>query len=277
MHLLYNGKSIPETELRLSINNRAFQYNDGFFETIIIIDGKIQHWEKHCLRIKEASTSLKLDSPECLTSTKFVADLLILAEKNFATEYSRIKLKVWRGGEGLYTPQTDAIEWLATVTPASPTLNHPLNIGICQNIRSVYSPLSHFKGPNAPIYILAGHEKNTLGLDDMLLLSPDLYMAELISSNIFWIKDNTINTPSLKTGCINGIMRRNIMEWCYQAGFQVEEVEREIADLDDAEAVFACNVTGIKRIQSVLGKPILNSSSILLALESFFNKPNKLG
>ncbi|CAM3541743.1 aminotransferase class IV [Pontibacter korlensis] len=262
MSILYNNQLLEEEEFRLSLLDRAFQYNDGFFETAIIADGSIRFWNSHKQRMQEAATALQLNLPARLLSREFEETLLKLAEAGKALSCGRLKLKVWRAGEGLYTPQTNDLNWLATVAPATPAGQNPIHVGICQKVTTAYTPLSHFKGPNAPLYVLAGLEKQAQQQDDMLLLNQQGKVAELISSNLFWLKGDILYTPSLEAGCVNGILRRNILQWCLDK-LEVQEVLQESEVLRSADAVFAANITGIRSIASI-DQQYLNQQEVLI-------------
>lgn len=249
--LLYNGDFIPDHELHLPITNRAFQFNDGFFETVIVADGKLRFWEDHQARMQAAAKALKLELPQTIVSGELDDNLLQLAEQNNATNYGRLKLKFWRSGSGLYTPETNTAEWLATIVPATPAPTTPLHIGFCETITTNYSPFSFFKGPNALLYVMAGIEKQEKGYDDMLLLNRQHLVAELISSNIFWLKNGVLFTSAIDTGCVQGIVRQNILRWAHHAGIKSKEAYYDVASLLNADAVFSCNVTGIRSIESI--------------------------
>ncbi|MBF9253748.1 aminotransferase class IV [Pontibacter sp. 172403-2] len=246
MFILYNSIPLKEEELRLPLTNRAFQYNDGFFETMIMEHGRIRFWQDHLARMAEAAAALKIELFQSINADKLLAQLLQLSEQNNASNYGRIKVKVWRDGAGLYTPQTNAAAWLATAQQAAPPHDLPLQVGICKTVTTQPSPFSAFKGPNALVYVMAAHEKAQAQYDDMLLLSPGGAVAELISSNIFWFRENTLFTPALENGCINGIVRRNILRWAAAQAVPVVECCLAPAVLQDASVVFSANVTGIR-------------------------------
>ncbi|WP_461488850.1 aminotransferase class IV [Pontibacter sp. HJ8] len=265
--LLYNNTFLPEPELKLPLSNRAFQYNDGFFETILVVNGKLRFWADHQERMREAATALQLVIPDSFWKDELEEKLLLLAKQQAASDYGRLKLKVWRTGGGLYTPQTNEIEWLATVEPTQAIPETGIKIAVCQTARTSLSPLSHFKGPHAPLYVLAGIEKQTKGFNDMLLLNAEGFVAELISSNIFWIRENVLYTPTLETGCVNGIMRRNILRYCSSAGIAVMEVYVEIGKVKEADAAFAANVTGLRVIGALEDKAFASSHPLLRQLQ----------
>lgn len=254
--LLYNGDFIPETELQLPITNRAFQFNDGFFETVIVAGGKLRFWDDHVARMQAAANVLKLELPRTIVTGELQEQLLQLAAQNKAANYGRLKLKLWRSGSGLYTPETNYADWLATIVPATPAPNAPLHISICQTITTNYSPFSFFKGPNALLYVMAGLEKKEKGFDDILLLNRQQQVSELISSNIFWLKNDVLFTPAIDTGCVQGIVRQNILRWCAIAGIKTKEVYFDVASLLKADTVFACNVTGIRSIATIDGEAV---------------------
>lgn len=272
MNLLYNGKPFFGEELRLPITNRAFQYNDGFFETIVVVNGKIRFWHHHLERMIAAAKAMQLVLPEIFHHPVLEDKLLELAIGNKAGVYGRIKLKVWRGGAGLYTPETDETDWLASaeasITP-SLTLN---KIGVCSSVRTNFSPLSCFKGPNSPVYSLASRERKEKGLDDLIILNRQGLISELTSSNIFWYRQGILYTPFLDTGCINGIMRRNILDWCQKGGVKLKEVYFEIEGILDADVLFSANVTGIKEIAELLGFEFRQNTDIVTFLREELEK-----
>lgn len=253
MNLLYNGQLLQEEELQLPISNRAFQFNDGFFETMMIVNGKIRFWQDHLDRMQTAAKALKIELPAMFSVPGFEEKLLLLAEKNKAVNYGRLKLKVWRGGGGIYTPGTNTADWLATIQAASQSVDSLERVGICTGVRTNYNSFSSFKGPNALLYVMAGQEAKERGFDDLIILNKQDLISELISSNIFWFQQDTLYTPALETGCINGIMRRNILNWGRLEGINAKEVYFDVDGILQADAVYSVNVTGIKEISNLIG------------------------
>ncbi|PRY15680.1 branched-chain amino acid aminotransferase/4-amino-4-deoxychorismate lyase [Pontibacter ummariensis] len=261
--LLYNNQKISEEELSVGLSNRAFQYNDGFFETVIVQEGRLRFWASHLERIQEAAAALRLALPQYFYTPDFEDGLLQLAEKQHALERGRLKLKVWRAGAGLYTPQSNAADWLATVQPVSAAPLTPIQAGVCHSVRTSYSPLSFFKGPNAPLYVLASIEKQERKLDDLILLNPQQVAAELSVANLCWVDQGVLYTPALDTGCINGVMRRNILQWCGFKGVKVRQAYFGVERLLRADAVFAANVTGLRSIASIEGTEVNLHNTLL--------------
>nr|WP_255709836.1 aminotransferase class IV [Pontibacter harenae] len=265
--MLYNNQLLHEEELRLPITNRAFQYNDGFFETMIVQDGKIRFWQDHLGRMAKATHALKLQLSSGLENFEALEEqLLQLATQNNCQNYGRLKLKVWRGGAGLFTPETNTTEWLATVQPATAPKHEPIHIGVAHSVHTSFSPFSHFKGPNSLLYVLAGTEKKETKYDDLLLLNDRKEASELISANLFWFKQGILYTPALDTGCVNGIVRRNILRWCKSEGISVKETYAEPPEIINAEAVFAGNIAGLRQVSKLQDAEMTTDATIVTTI-----------
>jgi len=80
--------------------------------------------------------------------------------------------------------------------------------------------VSAFKTLNALPYVLAGNYRKQLGVDEVILLDTHGHLAECVASNLFWLKDGMLYTPSLNTGCIGGIIRQQF----FRSGYPLTEV-----------------------------------------------------
>jgi branched-subunit amino acid aminotransferase/4-amino-4-deoxychorismate lyase len=270
--LLYNGQLFPEEELQLPLSNRAFQYNDGFFETLIMRHYQIRFWPDHWDRIQEAAQALQLSLPPAISLEAFPLQVQRLAAQFKGEDLLRMKLKVWRAGAGLYTPETDQADWLLTAQPTSAPSQDKISVGICESVRTIPSVFSAFKGINSPVYVLASREKAARRLDDLVLLDPLGKVAELTYSNLFWGIGTTLYTPSLDTGCLNGIARRNLVRLARQQSVTLKEGKFSLESLYRADVVFGANVTGIRYIQQIEQQPISGETQ----LSSFLEKAEKL-
>ena len=47
-----NSRLEPESEARISIHDRGFLYGDGFFETILSVNGRLQFLKEHLERLE---------------------------------------------------------------------------------------------------------------------------------------------------------------------------------------------------------------------------------
>ncbi|MBO0948203.1 aminotransferase class IV [Fibrella forsythiae] len=249
MNLVYNSDILPEATFSLPPTDRAFQYGDGLFETIRYEAGKVLFWPDHYERLRHGMEALYLNVPDGFSTQRLHDLILALIQQNELNRGPvRIKLQVWRQPGGLYTPATHAANWLLTTKPGQPfSLTDKPRLGIFRDIRLSPSRLSVFKTLNALPYVMAGLYRQQHDFDDVILLDTNGHLAECIASNLFWLKGHQLYTPSLESGCINGIIRRQLLRtWPVQEGLFQPDV------LESADVVFCTNVSGIQTLLGTL-------------------------
>ena len=180
-----------------------------------------------------------------------------LVRANDLNEEARVKVQVWRRPGGLYTPESGEAEFIivASALPESKPAASRDNVFIYEDVRLHASPLSQFKTCSALPYVLAGLARRRLGADEVILLDARGHVAECVASNLFWLREDTLYTPSLETGCIAGIMREQILAHAYRYGLSVGEGLYLQTEMLSAEAVFCCNVAGYQFLTRIEGQP----------------------
>jgi branched-subunit amino acid aminotransferase/4-amino-4-deoxychorismate lyase len=251
--LLHNFQPVKEEEFNLSYLNRAFQYNDGLFDTLIFTDGRIRFLHDHLGRLRRALGVLGLVLPEAwLGEALWQQQVAGLIRENAITAPAiRIKANIWRQAGGLFTPESDQGEILLTVAAQAELPSIIGQAGFIHSAPVPYSPFSFFKGPYALHYVQAGREKKRAGWEEGILLDAQGHVSEALVSNIFWLKDQVLYTPALETGCIAGIMRLNVLRACQMLRLEVREGLFKEAELLSADLVFTSNVTGLRVIQAI--------------------------
>ena len=78
--VFYNSEFINEEEIVIKISNSTFNYGDGFFETIKIINAKSFNFSAHYVRFSFACKVLKLKNNQ--TESSLLSLLNQLIEKN---------------------------------------------------------------------------------------------------------------------------------------------------------------------------------------------------
>ncbi|QJD77087.1 aminotransferase class IV [Spirosoma rhododendri] len=244
MSLVYNSTVLADDALPLLPTDRAFQYGDGLFETIRYERGHVWFWPDHIARLQAGMAALHLTFPPDLTADVLYSQLLDLLARNGLTDTTaRVKLQVWRQPGGLYTPVTSAINYLLTARAGLPFAStEKPKISIYDTFRLHDSPVSSLKTLNSLPYVLAGIYKSQQQLDDVLLLNTNGYLAECQAANLFWLTDNVLYTPSLRTGCVDGTARKQLLRLFPDAreGWYLPDV------LATAAVVFSANVMGIQ-------------------------------
>ena len=268
-YLYFNNQFIEEQHFSLPFDNRCFQYNDGFFDTLIYTQERIRFLEDHVDRIRQALKTLGMNYPAILSDTeKLARTVAILIQKNdLRAEIIRVKINIWRKTGGLFTPESDDVNVLISVKPPNiiPPLIH--KSGFYEELPNRFTPFSFFKGPYALHYVQASLAKKRAGLDEIILLDDKGNISECLVSNILWIKNNQLFTPAIETGCIAGIMRLNILRAAQMLRVEVQEGFFKQTDLLAADFIFTSNVTGLRPIISINGQQFATEHALLHQLE----------
>ena len=98
-------------------DNRAFQYGDGFFETIRVCNGFPSMWNCIGTEWRKASKRIALRKTSKLGHPQLGNGLESLCQANGVDAGGRLRVSFFRMAGGRYTPQTNALEWIAEVEP----------------------------------------------------------------------------------------------------------------------------------------------------------------
>jgi branched-chain amino acid aminotransferase len=110
--------------------------------------------------------------------------------------------------------------------------------------------LSSIKTTNKIINVTASIFASENGWDNCLLLNDSKNVIEALQGNIFMLKGNTLITPPVSEGCLNGVMRRQVLALARKIEY-LEVIEEIISpfDLQKSDELFITNV--IKGIQPI--------------------------
>jgi branched-chain amino acid aminotransferase len=108
--------------------------------------------------------------------------------------------------------------------------------------------------------------------DDCVIINDSGRIAETVSSNIFTVNGEFINTPPLSEYCVDGVMRKVVMQLAGAYGYSVQENPITAISLGAADEIFVSNaVKGIQWVGEYGGKSYKNATS--KKLSDMLNKP----
>lgn len=249
----FNGVIVPQSD-NLLHNNRAFLYGDGVFETVKIVDNKILFLEDHYFRLMSAMRIVRMEIPMNFTMEYLEEQILLTANKNNVANSARARITVYRNSGGNYLPETNAVSYLISVSQLENQLynitNQDYEIDLYKDFYVTKHLLSTIKSTNKIINITGSIFANENGLDNCLLLNDSKNVIEALQGNLFMLMGNKLITPPVSEGCLNGIMRKQVLDLAKKMD-NLEVVEEPISpfDLQKADELFITNV--IKGIQPI--------------------------
>jgi branched-chain amino acid aminotransferase len=241
----YNGKIFGEDDATVSIYNRGLRYGDGLFETLRIHNGELLFFEDHIHRLFSGMTALHIDIPGTFGDFFFHKQIIDLCHKNKIENQARIRLTVFRNGNGLYEPQRSDPGYFieaSSVESGFVWKEDPCQLGVYEDIRKNYSTISAFKSLNALPSVLAGIFRKKNGFGDCLLLNSGGMVADAVSSSVFWIEGDALLTPPVSDGAVDGIFRKNLIEVVAEENTMVQQRSISPAQLMLADEIFLTNI-----------------------------------
>ena len=271
MQTLYNGILYPVNKAPIPLNNRAFKYGDGVFETIRCKGLFPLHFQLHYKRLVAALKALKMDVSSLPIYEEMEAQIKKLLQKNLLFKASRVRISCFRDGEGLYTPTSNKINYYIESSVLE-SVDYELNskgllIDTYTDIKKELNPISFFKISSALTYVMAAIHKQENNLDDCLIVNSQGLIIEAISSNVYYLKGEIIYTPKILSGCVAGVMRQVMFQFVTQSGaYQLEEVAGITEDdLLNADECFITNaIQGMQWVVGFKDKRYFNNQTRLL-------------
>ncbi len=241
----------------IAVNNRAFNYGDGVFETIRCLSSEPLFFDKHYARLVNSLAILSIELPSEYSENYFRFHINRLLQKNRIYKGARVRLTVFRESGGFYSPKTNKACFVITageLPEEKYTLNTKgLNAGIFKENKKPVNKLSGIKSCNSLFFVLAGLWRQQQELDDCFIVNDKGRIVEGLSSNVFLVKNNVLFTPSISSGCVTGTMRRTVMELAENQGVSTKEVDGFTeGNLKIADEVFFTNaIQGIRFVAGI--------------------------
>ncbi len=261
----HNGNYLSANEPLFTANNRAFRYGDALFESIRFTNHKPQFLKEHLQRLKMGMNVLKMQATN-FNEQILEQNILELAKRNNIESDGRVKLTVYRNTGGLYAPTENSISYLLEATSIEEK-GYILNtkgytIDLFTEFKKQQNHLSHIKSSNSIIYVMAGIYKTEKQLDECVLVNDKGTITEAISSNIFAVKNGVLYTPPIADGCVDGVMRRKIIEIAQANRIAVYEISTMQNVLLGADELFLTNaIAGIRWVVAYKQKRYFNDTS----------------
>lgn len=269
-----NGQIIGAEDPFLSPESRAYRYGDGFFESMRFINGRLLHGNLHFIRIRKSAMLLKMQLPDQFDQDK-LEQWITEAAADGGMDHARVRCTILRDSPGLYTPvssQTMVILELRKLDgPAYDWNEEGLKLGAYKELSKNSNYTSMLKTTSALTYVMAGMYARENGYDECVVFNEQGRVAECISSNIFVVSGEFINTPPLSEYCIDGVMRRVVMQLAEAYGYTMQEQPITEISLNSAEELFLTSAgRGIRWVGTYAGKRYKNTHARVL-----FNMLNK--
>lgn len=247
MKIFLNGDIVNEEDAHISILDHGFLYGDGIYETMRSYLGIVFKFEDHLKRLYRSAQLIGLDIPMTHEDIK-AAVYETLKANEFKDAYIRITISRGPGPIGL---DPGLCKTPTIVIMAREFKNYALELykeGVRlivaktrRNLRDALDP--RIKSLNFLNNILAKREAIAAGAYEALMLNHESKITECTVSNIFFVKDGNLCTPSMECGILDGITRSHVIGLASKLDIPLREDEFTTDYLFKASEVFITNTT----------------------------------
>jgi len=247
----FDGSLYDNDTFYLNHTNRGLRYGDSLFESIRVVKEHIYFLEEHYLRLMASMRILRMEIPMNFTMEFLEAEILKTTRVNATVQAQRVRVTVFRKDGGLYLPSTNEISYCIEVKELKDvfyTINeNPYEVELFKDFFVNKDMLSNLKTNNKVLNVVGSIFAKENGYDNCLLLNNQKQVVEALNGNLFLVSGNSIKTPPLKDGCLDGVLRKKLIGLLGKLNtFQITEGSISPFELQKADELFITNsVSGI--------------------------------
>ncbi|MPZ63569.1 MAG: 4-amino-4-deoxychorismate lyase [Propionibacteriales bacterium] len=226
----------------LSVLDHGFTVGDGVFETVKVVSGRPFALTRHLARLGRSAAGLGLAVPPD-AEVRAAVDAVLAGAR---WELTRLRITVTAGIAPPGSGRGDAGPTLAVVAgPMDPwpestavvTVPWPRNdVGAVAGLKTT----SYAEN----VVALARAAEHDAG--EAIFPNTRGQLCEGTGSNVFYVVDGELRTPTLGSGCLAGVTRALVLEW-----YGAVERDEPISVLRDATEIFLASTTrdvqGVRR------------------------------
>ncbi|MGK0414880.1 MAG: branched-chain amino acid aminotransferase [Polaribacter sp.] len=263
----FNGTLLKQDAHFLNSANRGLRYGDSLFEAIRVVNGSIYFLEEHYLRLMSSMRILRMEIPMAFTMEFLEAEILRVVAALEVNKAYRVRFTVFRNDGGLYLPETNSISYCIEAKvldhPFYTISDAPYEVELFKDFFVNKDMLSNLKTNNRILNVVGSVFAKENDFHNCLLINGDKMVVEALNGNVFLVSGKTIKTPPLKDGCLNGILRKKIVELLQKSTvYEVKEESISPFELQKADELFITNtISGIIPVYKYRKKIFENTTS----------------
>lgn len=263
----FNGTLLEANAHFLNNANRGLRYGDSLFEAIRVVNGRIYFLEEHYLRLMSSMRILRMEIPMDFTMEFLESEILKTINAVDLNRTYRVRFTVFRNDGGLYLPETNSISYCIEVkvleNPFYTLTEAPYEVELFKDFLVNKDMLSNLKTNNRVLNVIGSVFAKENDFQNCLLINGDKMVVEALNGNVFLVSGKTIKTPPLKDGCLNGILRKKIIDILAKSTvYEVREESISPFELQKADEIFITNaISGIIPVSKYRKKMFQNTTS----------------
>ena len=223
------------------VADHGFTVGDGVFEALKVVDGEPFALQRHLDRLLVSAEGLGLPEPD-VGAVRAGIDAVLGAEH---LALGRIRITVTGGPAPLGSGRGEHPPTMAVVAAPMDPAPTETKVAVVPWPRNERGALAGLKTTSYAENVVALAEAKRKGATEAIFANLAGHLCEGTGSNVFYVVDGELRTPSLASGCLAGVTRALLLEW-----FGGVEVDEPIGVVELASEVFLVSTT--RDVQAVV-------------------------
>jgi len=230
-----NGRLLDDpTSPAVTVSDHGLTVGDGVFEAVKAVGGKPFALQRHLERLAHSAQGLGLPAPDLAEVRRGV--VAVLAGET--GPLTRIRITYTAGPAPLGSGRGDAEPTLVVVAAPLDEAAESTTVATVPWPRNERGALAGLKTTSYAENVVALAHAKARGAGEAVFANLAGHLCEGTGTNVFYVVDGELRTPSLASGCLAGVTRRLVLEW-----YGGREVDEPIEVVRQASEVFLASTT----------------------------------
>ncbi len=228
MRAWMNGQLLRDpTGPAIGVTDHGFTVGDGVFEAVKVIDGRPFALTRHLDRLARSARGLGLPSVDAEEVRRGITAVLDGAD----LPLGRLRITYTGGEAPLGSGRGDDSVTLVVAADVLKPWGDPTSVVTVPWPRNERGALAGLKTTSYAENVVALAHAAQRGASEAIFANLGGMLCEGTGSNVFYVVDGELRTPTLESGCLAGISRALLLEW--YGGRQVDEPVDVLAEADE--------------------------------------------
>ena len=234
MRAWLNGDLMADpTQGAVSVTDHGFTVGDGVFEAVKTLAGEPFALTRHLARLERSAAGLGLPAPDLDDVRRGVAAVL------GGDPIGRLRITYTAGPHPMGSGRGGGPPTLVVAYGAIDTAPTSTSVVSVPWTRNEHGATAGLKTTSYAENVVALAHAVERGGTEAVFANTAGHLCEGTGSNVFYVVDDELRTPSLASGCLGGVTRALVVEWC-----GAREVDEPLADvLAHASEAFLASTT----------------------------------
>jgi branched-chain amino acid aminotransferase len=218
----------------IAVSDHGFTVGDGVFEAVKVVDGRPFALTRHLRRLARSAAGLGLPALDEARVRRGVG--AVLGGQDLPL--GRVRITYTGGVAPLGSGRGSSPPTLVVVAGAMKMWDGPASVVTVPWPRNERGALAGLKTTSYAENVVALAHATERGASEAVFANTAGKLCEGTGSNIFYVVDSELRTPTLASGCLAGISRALLLEW-----YGGREIDEPLDVLTRADEIFLVSTT----------------------------------